>query len=282
MAQIIDGKGLAAKICAEVAEEAAKLPKRPCLATVLVGDDPASQVYVRNKEKDCAKCGIESRRCDLPASATQEEVLKLIDELNNDTAVDGILIQMPLPGQIDEGAVIEAIRTDKDVDAVNPSNVGKMITGEPALWSCTPAGVMEIFSEYNISLDGKICVMVGRSNIVGKPMSQLMLRENGTVICCHSRTPNLAEMTRQADVLVVAVGRPGLITADMVKQGAVVIDVAVNRDEETGKLVGDVCFDEVKEKASFITPVPGGVGPMTRAMLMMNILTASKAAQGIL
>ncbi len=281
MAQIIDGKSLAAKICAEVAEAAVKLPRRPCLAAVLVGEDPASQIYVRNKEKDCEKCGIESRRCNLPASTTQAELLELVDRLNNDSSIDGILVQLPLPEHIDESAVINAIRADKDIDAFHPTNVGKMIVGEPALWPCTPAGIMEMFREYDISLDGKVCVMVGRSNIVGRPMGLLMLRNNGTVVYCHSRTPNLAEMTRQADVLVVAAGCPRLITGDMVKDGAVVIDVAMNRNPETGKFFGDVVFDEVEKKASFITPVPGGVGPMTRAMLMKNILTASKMAQGI-
>lgn len=281
MARIIDGKALAARICAEVAEAAAKLPRRPCLAAVLVGEDPASQIYVRNKEKDCEKCGIESRRCNLPASTTQSELLELVNELNNDSAIDGILVQLPLPEHIDESTVINAIRADKDIDAFHPTNVGKMIVGEPALWPCTPAGIMEMFKEYDISLDGKVCVMVGRSNIVGRPMGLLMLRNNGTVIYCHSRTPNLAEMTRQADVLVVAAGCPRLITGDMVKDGAVVIDVAMNRNPETGKFFGDVVFDEVEMKASFITPVPGGVGPMTRAMLMKNILTASKMAQGI-
>lgn len=281
MAQIIDGKSLAAKICAEVAEAAAKLPRKPCLAAVLVGEDPASQIYVRNKEKDCEKCGIDSRRCNLPASTTQSELLELVNELNNDSAIDGILVQLPLPEHIDESAIINAIRADKDIDAFHPTNVGRMIVGEPALWPCTPAGIMEMFKEYDISLDGKVCVMVGRSNIVGRPMGLLMLRNNGTVIYCHSRTPKLAEMTKQADILVVAAGCPRLITGDMVKDGAVVIDVAMNRNSETGKFFGDVVFDEVEKKASFITPVPGGVGPMTRAMLMKNILTAAKMAQGI-
>lgn len=280
MAQIIDGKSLAAKICAEVAEAAAKLPRKPCLAAVLVGEDPASQIYVRNKEKDCEKCGIDSRRCNLPASTTQSELLELVNELNNDSAIDGILVQLPLPEHIDESAIINAIRADKDIDAFHPTNVGRMIVGEPALWPCTPAGIMEMFKEYDISLDGKVCVMVGRSNIVGRPMGLLMLRNNGTVIYCHSRTPKLAEMTKQADILVVAAGCPRLITGDMVKDGAVVIDVAMNRNSETGKFFGDVVFDEVEKKASFITPVPGGVGPMTRAMLMKNILTAAKMAQG--
>ena len=276
MAVLIDGKKLAEKICAEVAREAAELPRKPCLAAVLVGDDPASEIYVRNKERDCQKCGIDSRRFDLPAGTAQEELLSLIGELNRDGGVDGILVQLPLPKHIDESAVIDAISPEKDIDAFHPLNVGKMITGEPALWPCTPAGIMEMFREYGISLDGKKCVMVGRSNIVGRPMGLLMLRENGTVIYCHSRTPDLAAMTIQADILVVAAGCPRLITGDMIKPGAVVIDVAMNRDPETGKFFGDVCFDEVEKKASFITPVPGGVGPMTRAMLMKNILTAAR------
>ena len=276
MAVLIDGKKLAEKICAEVAREAAELPRKPCLAAVLVGDDPASEIYVRNKERDCQKCGIDSRRFDLPAGTAQEELLSLIDELNRDGGVDGILVQLPLPEHIDETEVLAAISPEKDIDAFHPLNVGKMITGEPALWPCTPAGIMEMFREYGISLDGKKCVMVGRSNIVGRPMGLLMLRENGTVIYCHSRTPDLAAMTIQADILVVAAGCPRLITGDMIKPGAVVIDVAMNRDPETGKFFGDVCFDEVAKKASFITPVPGGVGPMTRAMLMKNILTAAR------
>lgn len=272
MAVIIDGKKLAEKVYAQVALETAKLPRRPCLAAVLVGDDPASHIYVRNKEGDCKKCGIESRRYDLPADTQQERLLALIDELNHDDGVDGILVQLPLPKQIDEMAVIQAISPDKDVDAFHPLNVGKMVTGEPVFWPCTPAGIMEMFREYGISLDGKNCVVVGRSNIVGKPMGLLLLRANATVTYCHSHTRDLAETTRQADILVVAAGHPGLITGDMIKPGAVVIDVAMNRNPDTGKLTGDVVFDEAEKIASFITPVPGGVGPMTRAMLMKNIL----------
>ncbi len=272
MAVIIDGKKLAEKVYAQVALETAKLPRRPCLAAVLVGDDPASHIYVRNKEGDCKKCGIESRRYDLPADTPQERLLALIDELNHDDSVDGILVQLPLPKQIDENAVIQAISPDKDVDAFHPLNVGKMVTGEPVFWPCTPAGIMEMFREYGISLDGKNCVVVGRSNIVGKPMGLLLLRSNATVTYCHSHTASLAALTRQADILVVAAGRPGLITGDMIKPDAVVIDVAINRNPETGKLTGDVVFDEAEKIASFITPVPGGVGPMTRAMLMKNIL----------
>lgn len=274
MARIIDGKALADKICAEIAAKTALLEKKPVLAAVLVGDDPASKIYVRNKEKDCLKCGIESRRTELPDDTSQEELLSLIARLNADPDVDGILVQLPLPAHLDESVIINAISPEKDVDAFHPMNVGRMIVGEPVLWPCTPAGILEMFREYGISLDGKRCVMVGRSNIVGRPMGLLMLRENGTVIFCHSRTPDLAEMTRQADILVVAAGCPGLIRGDMVKDGAVVIDVAMNRNEITGKFFGDVVFSEVEPKASFITPVPGGVGPMTRAMLMKNTMTA--------
>lgn len=280
MATIIDGKALAEKICVQVAEESERMKRRPCLAAVLVGDDPASRIYVRNKEKDCARCAIESRRFDLPAETTQAELLELVDRLNRDEGVDGILVQLPLPEHIDESTVINAIDPKKDIDAFHPLNVGKMIVGEPALWPCTPTGIMELLHSVDVSPDGKICVVVGRSNIVGRPMGLLLLREHGTVIYCHRHTPDLAAMTRQADILIVAAGCPGLITGDMVKEGVVVIDVAMNRDESTGKFFGDVCFDEVSRKASFITPVPGGVGPMTRAMLMKNILTASRMAQG--
>ena len=281
MAVIIDGKALAEKINSEICSEVLGLPRKPCLAAILVGEDPASQIYVRNKEKDCAKCGILSRRFNLPEETKQEELLELIELLNEDDSVDGILVQLPLPSHIDEEKIIEAVRPEKDIDAFHPLNVGKMITGEPLLWPCTPAGIMEMFKEYGITLDGKICVMIGRSNIVGRPMGLLMLREHGTVIYCHRHTPELAAMTRQADVLVVAAGSPKLIRADMVKEGAAVIDVAMNRDPNTGKFFGDVCFEEVEKKAGYITPVPGGVGPMTRAMLLRNILTASKIAQGL-
>lgn len=276
MAVIIDGKALAAEACAQVAEETARLSRRPCLAAVLVGDDPASAIYVRSKAKDCALCGIDSRRFDLPADCTEGELLALIDTLNSDTSVDGILVQLPLPAQIDERKILLSIAPEKDVDGFHPLNVGSMVLGEPYFLPCTPMGIIEMLRAYGINPDGKICTIVGRSSIVGKPMGILMLSADATVISCHSHTPELAEMTRQADILVTAAGHPGLITADMVKPGAVVIDVAVNRSVETGKLCGDVCFDEVFEKASYITPVPGGVGPMTRAMLMKNILLAAK------
>lgn len=280
MATLMDGKALAARIRGEIAEEAATLARRPGLAVVLVGDDPASRTYVTSKERDCEQCGFLSREYKYPDSVSQAELLSLIAELNRDSAVDGVLVQLPLPAHIDEDAIIEAIAPEKDVDAFHPVNVGRVMTGKPVLLPCTPAGIMELFNEYGITLEGKICVMVGRSNIVGKPMSMLMLRANGTVITCHSHTENLAELTRQADILVVAAGHQGLITGDMVKPGAVVIDVAMNRNPETGKFTGDVVFDEVAPRATFITPVPGGVGPMTRAMLMKNILAAARAHLG--
>lgn len=276
MATLMDGKALAKKLRQQVAQEAASLPRQPGLAVILVGDDPASAVYVRNKEKDCAQCGIRSLEYRLPEHTTQQELLALIASLNDDPAADGILVQLPLPKHIDSQAVLCAIRPDKDADAFHPENAGKMLTGEPFVWPCTPAGVMELLREYEISPAGKRCVVLGRSNIVGKPMALLLLRENGTVTICHSATPDLIEETRRADILVSAVGKPHLITADHVKEGAVVIDVAINRTPE-GKLCGDVDFEAVAEKASFITPVPGGVGPMTRAILMKNVLTLAQA-----
>lgn len=281
MAILMDGKALAQRIREEIALEADNLPRKAGLAVVLVGDDPASRTYVTSKERDCAQCGFVSHEYKYDASVTQEELLALIAKLNDDETVDGILVQLPLPDSIDEDAIIEAISPEKDVDAFHPANVGRIVTGKPVLLPCTPAGIMELFNEYGISLDGKLCVMVGRSNIVGKPMSILMLRANGTVVCCHSHTPQLASLTRQADVLVVAAGHRGLITGDMIKSGAVVIDVAMNRDAQTGKFTGDVVFDKVAPVASYITPVPGGVGPMTRAMLMRNILAAAKAHMGV-
>lgn len=281
MATLMDGKALAARVRAQIAAEAAGLCRKPGLAVVLVGDDPASRTYVTSKERDCAQCGFMSREYKFTDEVSESELLALIAELNRDDEIDGILVQLPLPAHIDEDAVIEAISPEKDVDAFHPVNVGRIVTGKPVLLPCTPAGIMALFEEYGVSLDGKLCVMVGRSNIVGKPMSALMLRANGTVVCCHSHTPRLAELTRQADVLVVAAGHPGLITGDMVKPGATVIDVAMNRDSVTGKFTGDVVFDEVAPRAAFITPVPGGVGPMTRAMLMRNILAAARAHLGV-
>ena len=267
---IIDGKKLSEKICAQVRAEAEMMRRRPCLAAVLVGEDPASQIYVRNKERDCAKCGIDSRRYDLPDTVPEAELLAIIDELNNDDAVDGILVQLPLPEHISERKVINAVSPEKDVDAFHPINVGRMVTGEGTLMPCTPAGIMAMLREYGISPDGKHCVIVGR------PMGLMLLNADATVTYCHRHTKDLAAMTRQADILIVAAGSPRLITGDMVKDGVVVIDVAMNRDPERGKFFGDVCFDEVEKKASFITPVPGGVGPMTRAQLMKNILAAAK------
>ena len=279
MAVRIDGKALAAKVKARAAEGAKDLPRKPGLAVILVGDNQASRVYVTGKEKDCAECGFQSFEHKLPAETGQEELLALIDRLNRDEAVDGILVQLPLPKGLDEDQVLNAIRPDKDVDCFHPFNVGRLVIGDPVFLPCTPAGVMEMLKEYDIPVAGKHCVVLGRSNIVGKPMGALLLQQSGTVTTCHSRTPDLASFTRQADILVSAVGRVGLVTADMVKEGAVVIDVAMNRNAE-GKLCGDVDYASVEPKASYITPVPGGVGPMTRAMLMENLLAAARRHQG--
>ena len=276
MAIIIDGKATAKKLRQQVAQQAAQLPRKPGLAVILVGEDPASQIYVRNKEKDCALCGFESFETRLPAETTQEALLDKIARLNADPAVDGILVQLPLPRHIDEHAVLSAIRPDKDADAFHPENVGLMVTGEPLVWPCTPFGVMELLREYGISAAGKHCVVVGRSNIVGKPMALLLLRDNGTVTICHSRTPDLASEVRRADILVAAVGKPGLIPGEWVREGAVVIDVAMNRGAD-GKLCGDVDFEGASARAAYITPVPGGVGPMTRAVLMRNVLALAQA-----
>lgn len=278
MAKIIDGKALAAQVKARCAAGAQGLARRPGLAVILVGDDPASRVYVSGKERDCAECGFLSFEHKLPADTTERELLTLIDRLNGDSAVDGILVQLPLPAHLNEEKVLNAISPDKDVDCFHPVNVGKMVTGQPVFLPCTPAGVMEMLRAYEIPVAGRHCVVLGRSNIVGKPMATLLLAQSGTVTICHSKTPDMAAFTRQADILVSAVGRTGLVTADMVKEGAVVIDVAMNRDDH-GKLCGDVDFAPVERKASYITPVPGGVGPMTRALLMRNILTAARNHQ---
>ena len=278
MAVLIDGKALAAKVKERVREEAAKLSRKPGLAVILVGENPASKVYVAGKEKDCAECGIVSFPYKLPAETTREELLGLIEQLNANDEVDGILVQLPLPKHLDEREVINAIASHKDVDCFHPVNVGKMSIGEPAFLPCTPAGCMEMLKEYGIEIRGKRCVVLGRSNIVGKPMGMLLTAADGTVTTCHSRTVDLAKICAEADILVSAIGKTKFVTADMVKDGAVVIDVAMNRDEN-GKLCGDVDFDAVAPKCSYITPVPGGVGPMTRAMLMENILTAAKAHQ---
>ena len=278
MAIRIDGKALASQVKARVREEAAKLPRQPGLAVILVGEDPASKVYVNGKEKDCTECGIQSFSHRLPAETSQEELLALVRELNADRLVDGILCQLPLPKELDEEAVINAIAPDKDVDCFHPFNVGRMSIGEPVFLPCTPAGVMEMLRAYDIPVRGKNCVVLGRSNIVGKPMAMLLTQADGTVTVCHSKTEHLEDFTRKADILVSAIGKTRFVTSSMVKDGAVVIDVAMNRDE-SGKLCGDVDFAAVEPKASYITPVPGGVGPMTRAMLMENILTAAKQHQ---
>ena len=276
MAIKLDGKALAEKMRAQIREETESLARRPTLPVILVGEDPASQVYVRNKEKDCVECGILSQGYRLPAQTSEAQLLELIDVLNENDRVDGILVQLPLPEHISQEKVLHAIRPDKDVDAFHPFNVGKIVTGEQGFLPCTPAGVMALLREYEIDIAGKDCVVVGRSNIVGKPMALLLLRENGTVTICHSKTAHLSEVTVRADILVSAVGKTGFITGDRVKEGAVVVDVAMNRDAE-GKLCGDCVFDEVEKKASYITPVPGGVGPMTRLVLMQNTLAAANA-----
>ncbi len=278
----MDGKALSAKIRGQILAETEELKADgvvPGLAVILVGDDQASQIYVRNKEKACTECGFYSEKHILPATATQDELLELIDTLNKNPKISGILCQLPLPKQISEDAVIAAIDPKKDVDAFNTSNVGKIMTGDYDFLPCTPAGVMELLEEYNINVEGKQCVVVGRSNIVGKPMSMLLLHKNGTVTICHSKTNNLTEICKSADILVAAVGKANFITADMVKEGAVVIDVGMNRNEE-GKVCGDVSSD-VMEKASYMTPVPGGVGPMTITMLMKNTIKAAKLQNNI-
>ncbi|MBQ5334872.1 MAG: bifunctional methylenetetrahydrofolate dehydrogenase/methenyltetrahydrofolate cyclohydrolase FolD [Oscillospiraceae bacterium] len=278
MAQIIDGKKIAANVKAEVRAEVEKLKaagKNPGLAVVLVGNNPASRVYVSNKEKDCAECGFRSYEYALPEETTEAELLELIAKLNADETVNGILVQLPLPKQICEQTILHAISPAKDVDAFHPENVGHIMIGDFNFLPCTPAGVIEMLDASGIDIAGRHCVVIGRSNIVGKPMAMLLLHRSGTVTICHSKTKDLAKQTRQADILVAAVGKAGFVTADMVKEGAVVIDVGMNRDAD-GRLCGDVCYDEVEKKASAITPVPGGVGPMTRAILMRNTLTAAK------
>ena len=284
MAQIIDGKAISAKVKAEVREEADALKAKGIpigLAVVIVGNNPASRVYVNNKKKACAEVGFESFEYALPEETTQEELLALVDKLNNDDKVNGILVQLPLPSQIDEKAVINAIRPEKDVDAFHPVNVGKIMIGDFAFLPCTPAGVMELIKSTGVDISGRECVVIGRSNIVGKPMAMLLLHKNGTVTICHSKTKNLSEVCRRADILVAAVGRANFVTADMIKEGAVVIDVGMNR-LENGKLCGDVNYAECFEKAGYITPVPGGVGPMTIAMLMRNTLTSAKIKAGLM
>ena len=270
---------MSAEVKANVKKQTEELKEKfgvtPGLAVVIVGDDPASRVYVNNKKKACEAVGFISEEYALPAETTQEELLALVNKLNQKEDINGILVQLPLPKHLDDKAVIEAISPMKDVDAFHAVNVGKIMLGEYDFLPCTPAGVMEMLHSYDIPVEGKECVVIGRSNIVGKPMGMLLLHENGTVTICHSRTKNLAEVCRRADILVAAVGIPKFVKADMVKDGAVVIDVGMDRDEN-GKLCGDVDFENVKDKCSFITPVPGGVGPMTIATLMKNTLKACK------
>lgn len=278
MAKIIDGKQISKDIKEELKQEVAELSsqgRKCCLAVIQVGNDPASCVYVGNKKKACAYIGIESLAYELPEETTEEELLVLIEKLNADPQVHGILCQLPLPKHIDEDKVVKAISPKKDVDGFHPQNVGALVIGEQGFVSCTPAGIIQLLKRSNIEIEGKHCVVIGRSNIVGKPMSLLMLRENATVTICHSRTKNIKEICREADILIVAIGKPQFIGADYVKDGAVVIDVGIHRDENN-KLCGDVKFDEVEPKASYITPVPGGVGPMTIAMLMHNCVEAMK------
>ena len=276
--KIIDGKAISAKTKEELRLEVAALKEKGVsvgLAVIIVGDDPASRVYVNNKKKACELLGIYSEEYALPADTNMESLLGLIEELNTRKDINGILCQLPLPRHLDEKAVINAISPEKDVDAFHPVNVGKIMIGDFDFLPCTPAGVMRLLDESGVEIEGKNCVVIGRSNIVGKPMSMLLLHRYATVTICHSRTRNLSEVTSKADILVAAVGKANFVTPDMVKEGAVVIDVGINR-LPSGKLCGDVDFDNVSEKCSFITPVPGGAGPMTIAMLMANTVTAAK------
>ena len=282
MYKIISGKEVSEAVKLRVSDEVKNLKSNgiePCLAVILVGDDPASRVYVNNKKKACEFCGIRSLEYVLPAETKEEELIELVEKLNNDKSVNGILCQLPLPKHLDEKKVLNLIKPEKDVDAFHPENVGHIMIGDFNFLPCTPAGIMEMLRYENIDLDGKNCVVIGRSNIVGKPMAMLMLKENATVTICHSRTKNLKEVVAGADVIVAAVGRPNFVTADMVKDGAVIIDVGINRMDD-GKLCGDVDFEACKEKASYITPVPGGVGPMTIATLMQNTITATRIQNG--
>ena len=283
MAKLIDGKAVAASVRAQVAGEVLQLKDKgvvPGLAVVIVGDDPASRTYVNNKKKACVETGVYSEEYALPASTSQQELLNLVNQLNHKKDIHGILVQSPLPKGLDEAAIVEAINPNKDVDAFHPSNVGRIMIGNFHFLPCTPAGVIELLHSANIDICGKNCVVIGRSNIVGKPMAMLLLHNNGTVTICHSKTKNLTEICQNADILVAAIGKPKFVTADMVKLGAVVIDVGMDRDEN-GKLCGDVDFSNVEKKASYITPVPGGVGPMTIAMLLKNTIVAAKMQNGI-
>lgn len=278
MATIIDGKELSKKLKEQMKDRVAQMRQQgivPKLVVVLVGNNSASEVYVRNKHKACGEVGIESEIIKMPEETTQQELLDVVKGLNEDRTVDGILVQLPLPGQINERVVLRSILPEKDVDGFHPVNVGLLSIGDDCYAPATPSGIIAMFKEYGIEIAGKHCVIIGRSNIVGKPMAALLLRHNATVTVCHSKTQNLGELTRQADIVIVATGHRHTLTADMVKEGAVVIDVGMNRNE-LGKLCGDVDFDEVKEKASFITPVPGGVGPMTITELLENTILAAQ------
>jgi methylenetetrahydrofolate dehydrogenase (NADP+)/methenyltetrahydrofolate cyclohydrolase len=283
MAELIDGKKVSQHIREEVAGEVEKLKNEtgttPGLAAVLVGDNPASEIYVRNKRKACEQVGIYSDEYKLSKETTQNELLSLIDKLNNDNKIHGILVQLPLPEQIESTKILRSVSPSKDVDGFHPENVGLLVEGNPRFISCTPNGIMKMLDFYNIEIKGKEAVVVGRSNIVGKPTAILLLHRHATVTICHSRTTRLDEVVRRADILVAAIGRPNFITEDMVKEGAVVIDVGINRNKD-GKLIGDVDFEKVKGKASYITPVPGGVGPMTIAMLLWNTLESAKMRVG--
>ena len=282
MYKLIDGKVISASVKERVKAEVSTLKEKGIsvgLAVIIVGEDPASKIYVANKKKACEALGINSIEYALDKDTTEEELLELINKLNADKNVNGILCQLPLPSHLDEKIIINAISPDKDVDAFHPHNVGRIMIGDYDFVPCTPAGIMEMLQYENIDVEGKTCVVIGRSNIVGKPMGMLLLHKNGTVTICHSRTRNLKEICKEADILVAAVGKANFVTADMVKDGAVVIDVGMNRSE--GKLCGDVDFDAVKDKTTAITPVPGGVGPMTIAMLMQNTLTAAKRQNGV-
>ena len=283
MSRIIDGKVISASVKERVKNGVAELNSKGItvgLAVIIVGDDPASKIYVANKKKACEALGIISEEYALPASTTEEELLALVDELNHKKSINGILCQLPLPSHLDEKLIINSIMPEKDVDAFHPTNVDRIMIGDFDFVPCTPAGIMEMLAYENINPEGKSCVVIGRSNIVGKPMAMLLLHKNGTVTVCHSRTKNLKEICSKADILVAAVGKAKFVTADMVKEGAVVIDVGMNRVD--GKLYGDVDFEEVSKKASAVTPVPGGVGPMTIAMLMQNTLTAAKKQNKII
>ena len=279
MAEIIDGKAVSAKVRAQINTDSEEFEKstgiKPGLAVIIVGEDPASKIYVRNKAKACEEVGFYSEVYELPEDTTERALLDLVHSLNHNNLIHGILVQSPLPKHLDEALIVNNISPEKDVDAFHPENVGRIMIGEYSFLPCTPAGIMELMAQYKIDISGKDCVVIGRSNIVGKPMAMLLLHANGTVTVCHSRTAELAQHTKRADIVVVAVGKPKFLKGDMIKDGAVVIDVGMDRDEN-GKLCGDADFESCAQKASYITPVPGGVGPMTITMLMKNTLTAAR------